>query len=46
MLLKKAPVVKSMMTYTKLNNNIAMTRSAELAKLVRNVRKSIFVNLL
>lgn len=38
-LLKKVPVVKSMMAYSKVSNNIAMTRSSELARLVRNIRK-------
>ena len=37
LLLKSVPVVKSMMAYSKVSNNIAMTRSSELARLVRNV---------
>jgi hypothetical protein len=39
LLLKKIPVVKSMMAYSRMSNNIAMTRSNELARLVRNIRK-------
>ena len=39
MMLKKVPVIKSMMAYSKLNNNVAMTRSAEIARLARNISK-------
>jgi hypothetical protein len=31
--------VKSLVAYSKINNNLAMSRSAELAKLIKNVRK-------
>ncbi len=43
-LLKKVPVVKSMMAYSKVSNNIAMTRSSELARLVRNIRKFLLLS--
>ena len=39
LLLKKVPVVKSLMIYSKVNNNIAMARSSDIARLVRNIRK-------
>lgn len=39
LLLKKVPVIKNMMVYSKVNNNIAMSRSAEIARLVKNIRK-------
>ena len=44
LLLKKIPVVKSMMGYSKLSNNVAMTRSNELARLIKNIRKFSFTN--
>jgi hypothetical protein len=37
LLLKSVPVVKSMMAYSKVSNTVAMTRSSELARLVRNI---------
>ena len=39
LMLKKIPVVKSMMAYSKVSNNVAMTRANELARLVKNIRK-------
>lgn len=38
-MLKKAPVVKNILSYSKLTNNIAMQRSNEMARLVKNIRK-------
>jgi hypothetical protein len=40
-MLKKVPIVKSLLSYSKINNNVAMQRSAEIAKLLRNIRKDV-----
>ena len=39
-MLKKIPVVKSIMAYSKMSNNVAMARSNELARLVKNIRNT------